>query len=148
MSFEHFVPVQYERPPLLCHHNVNLKVDKKMVKNQTNKKRDKNLPVMLLSVARKELFDLSAIDRAEFIAAIDDFEELGPRSSLVNTEKVQGDMYEIKTHSQSHWLRGFYFHFHQGLWVITHIFAKKTNKTPKANIELGLARYKALLSTN
>ena len=118
MSFEHFVPVQYERPPLLCHHNVNLK------------------------------FELSAIDRAEFIAAIDDFEELGPCSSLVNTEKVQGDMYEIKTHSQSHWLRGFYFHFHQGLWGITHIFAKKTNKTPKANIELGLARYKALLSTN
>lgn len=103
---------------------------------------------MLLSAARKELFDLSPIDRAEFIAAIDDFEEFGPWSSLVSTEKIQGDMYEIRTLSESHWLRGFYFHFHQGLWIITHIFAKKTNKTPKANIDLGLARYKTFLSAH
>lgn len=57
-------------------------------------------------------------------------------------------MYETKTHSQSHWLRGFYFHFHKGLWVITHIFAKKTNKTPKTNIELGLARYQTFLAAD
>ena len=117
-----------------------------MAKNKTNKKCDKNFPVMLLHAAREELFDLNAIDRAEFIAAIDEFEEFGPSSSQVDTKKIQGEMYEIKTHSQSHWLRGFYFHFHKGLWVITHIFAKKTNRTPKADIELGLARYKTFLS--
>lgn len=103
---------------------------------------------MLLAAAREELFDLNPIDRAEFIAAIDGFEEFGPQSSQVSREKIRGDMYEIKAHSQSHWLRGFYFHYHKALWVITHIFAKKTNKTPKANIELGLARYNAFLSAH
>jgi Phage-related protein len=119
-----------------------------MVKNQTNNKRKKDFPVVLLHAAREELFGLSAIDRAEFIAAIDDFEEFGPHSLQVNTEKIQGNMYEIKTHSQSHWLRGFYFHFHKGLWLITHFFAKKTNKTPKANVELGLARYQTFLAAD
>ena len=100
---------------------------------------------MFLSSARTELFSLDAINRAEFIAAIDNFEEYGPLSHQVDVKKIQGDMYEIKTQTQNHWLRGFYFHFHEGLWVITHIFVKKTNKTPKANIAIGISRYKTFI---
>lgn len=112
---------------------------------QTVTRRRKNFPVMLLGAARAELFALDAIDRAEFIAALDDFEEYGPSSPRVDTKKIQGEMFEIKTQTPDHWLRGFYFHFHEGLWIITHIFAKKTNKAPKADIAIGIARYKEFI---
>lgn len=97
---------------------------------------------MLMEEARKELFALEPENRAEFISAIDDFEEYGPSHPKVDTEKIEGELYELKTESSSHWLRGFYFHLSGGKYVITHLFAKKTNKTPKTNRELGLSRYK------
>ena len=101
----------------------------------------KPFPVMLMDEARKELFAMDAEDRAAFISAIDDFELYGPGHRMVDTEKISGDLFELKAQSSSHWLRGFYFHYLDGLYVISHIFAKKTNKTPKSNRELGLARY-------
>lgn len=107
------------------------------------KKRKVAYPVRLLDEARKELFAFDAANRAEFIAAIDDFEQYGPAHVMVDTEKIEGDLYELKTESPTHWLRGFYFHLQEGLYVITHIFAKKTNKTSKTNKETGLSRYKA-----
>ncbi|ORM94901.1 type II toxin-antitoxin system RelE/ParE family toxin [Pantoea cypripedii] len=108
-----------------------------------NNKKKKAHPVKLMDEARAELFSLDAVNRAEFISAIDDFELYGPAHAMVDTEKIEGELYELKTQSPTHWLRGFYFHLQDGLYVITHIFAKKTNKTPKANKEIGLTRYKA-----
>ena len=89
------------------------------------KKKKKAYPVRLMDEARVELFDLDAVNRAEFISAIDDFEQFGPSHAMVDTEKIEGELYELKTQSPTHWLRGFYFHLQDGLYVITHIFAKK-----------------------
>ncbi|CNC52654.1 hypothetical protein B7R74_00210 [Yersinia pseudotuberculosis] len=116
-----------------------------MGRDDQNHKRRKNFPIRLLGSARKELSDLDAINRAEFLVAIDVFELHGPGSGVPNVEKIGGDMYELKTHSRSHWLRGFYFHYVDGLYIITHIFAKKTNKAPDSSKALGLRRYKDFL---
>ncbi len=106
-------------------------------------KAGKAYPVRLIDDARKELFALNAVNRAAFVSTLDDFEQYSPSHPMVDTEKIEGDLFELKTESSSHWLRGFYFHFKDGLYVVTHLFAKKTNKTPKANRELGTVRYKA-----
>lgn len=106
----------------------------------------KLFPVMLMAEARRELFALDPENRATFISAIDDFETLGPAHNRVDTEKIEGDLFELKTQSSSHWLRGFYFHYQDGNYVISHIFAKKTNKTPKSDRELGLSRYRAFIT--
>lgn len=96
-----------------------------MGRDDQNHKRRKNFPIRLLGSARKELSDLDAINRAEFLVAIDVFELHGPGSGVPNVEKIGGDMYELKTHSRSHWLRGFYFHYVDGLYIVTHILPRK-----------------------
>ncbi|WP_145541105.1 type II toxin-antitoxin system RelE/ParE family toxin [Yersinia alsatica] len=116
-----------------------------MGRDGQNYKRRKNFPIRLLGLARRELSNLDAINRAEFLAAIDDFERYGPASGIPKVEKVEGNMYELKAQSRSHWLRGFYFHYFDGLYVITHIFAKKTNKAPDSSKALGLRRYQDFL---
>lgn len=117
-----------------------------MTQGKENKKTAKCFPVMLLTAARKELFDLSPANRAEFIVAINTFEKHGPASGIPDVEKIQGDMYELKTQSPSHWLRGFYFHYFENRYIISHIFAKKTNATPQANKQKGLKRWQEFLA--
>ncbi|KQN57822.1 type II toxin-antitoxin system RelE/ParE family toxin [Erwinia sp. Leaf53] len=117
-----------------------------MTQGKENKKTAKRYPVMLLAAARKELFDLNPANRAEFIAAIETFEKHGPASGIPDVEKIQGDMYELKTQSSSHWMRGFYFHYHESKYIITHIFAKKSNATPQANKHKGLKRWQDFIA--
>lgn len=55
----------------------------------------KAYPVKLMDNARNELFALDAVNRAGFISAFDDFEQ--PRSAMADTEKIEGDLLELKT---------------------------------------------------
>jgi phage-related protein len=50
-------------------------------------------------------------------------------------KKLQKEIYEIRLQTNEHWLRGCYFHVEGANYYITHGFNKKTNRTPKREME-------------
>ena len=79
---------------------------------------------------------LDAIDskaRAKLLARIKEIETHGldVATRLLWVKKLEKNLYEIRVDSAGNQYRSLYFHAQDDLYVITHGFAKKTQKTPR-----------------
>ena len=49
-------------------------------------------------------------------------------------KKLTDDIYELRAQTDEHWMRGCYFQIKDKTYYITHGFSKKSNKTPRREI--------------
>jgi len=76
-------------------------------------------------------------DRAKLLRTIEETESQGllVAQRLKWVKKIDTNLYELRSKIGSNIQRGLYFHVDTGRYVITHGFTKKTEKTPKGEID-------------
>ena len=83
------------------------------------------------------LTSLPKRDQAELLGILDKTRTHGmliaQRQQWV--KKIDGNLYELRSKVSSNIQRALYFHVENGHYVITHGFTKKTQKTPKREID-------------
>lgn len=81
-------------------------------------------------------------DAVKLLAVITNIEEYGLAISQRQKwiKKLESNLYEIRSKQASNIQRAIYFHWKNNKYIITHGFPKKTQKTPKREIEKGLHR--------
>jgi phage-related protein len=88
------------------------------------------------------LDSLSDKDAAKLLAVINNIEEKGlaiaERQKWI--KKLTSNLYEIRSKRSSNIHRAIYFHWENNKYIITHGFTKKTQNTPKREIEKGTRR--------
>ena len=88
------------------------------------------------------LDSLSDKDAAKLLAVINNIEEKGlaiaERQKWI--KKLTSNLYEIRSKLSSNIHRAIYFHWENNKYIITHGFTKKTQNTPKREIEKGIRR--------
>lgn len=79
------------------------------------------------------LDSLTAEEADKLLMVIRAIEEHGLQVArkLKWVNKIENNLYEIRTEQNKHWLRGLYFKAEGSRYIITHGFKKKTNKTPE-----------------
>lgn len=95
--------------------------------NQSVKKDEKNLPLSI---------------RAKFEAILDKMMEYGSDLGLPFTRAMEKGLFEIRAKGQEGIARGFFCTISNNTIVILHIFIKKTEATPKKELELAIKRLK------
>lgn len=90
--------------------------------------------------AQKELREFSEEVQLEFEAYFKILEIEG-KLELPHAKKISRDLFEIRIKLQGQY-RGFYAYVGKLDIVILHFFRKKTQKTPKKDLELAQKRYK------
>lgn len=85
----------------------------------------------------KFLNKLNFEDKVSLLETIDYIEDIGiaeaGKNSLVDS--LGNGLYEIRARLGNNIQRAIYFHFKNNKYVITHGFTKKTQKTPKHEID-------------
>lgn len=83
------------------------------------------------------LTNLSMDDRQELLAVIERTEEHGLLIAIKQkwVKKLDKDMYELRSSRKGNIQRAIYFQKVGNQYLITHGFTKKTQKTPKREIE-------------
>ncbi|WP_461219163.1 type II toxin-antitoxin system RelE/ParE family toxin [Lapidilactobacillus salsurivasis] len=76
-------------------------------------------------------------DRVKLLTTIQTVETVGiaTASRMEYVKKIDDNLFELRSKVGSNIQRALYFHVHNGNYLITHGFTKKTNKTPKREIE-------------
>lgn len=80
--------------------------------------------------------------KAKFEAILDKIMELGPDLGMPFTKAMGKGLFEIRAKSQEGIARGFYCTISGNRLVILHILIKKTQATPKKELDLALKRLK------
>lgn len=95
--------------------------------------------------AEKEFLHLPADTRARLARIVELFEERGPAALIMPLARpVDGKLWELRAAGRDGIARCLYV-LHTGhLLVILHAFAKKTQKTPQAAIQLAWSRWEEL----
>lgn len=75
--------------------------------------------------------------RAKFIRAIEILEEFGIKTTEPVSKKLESGIFEVKATVGKDTARILYF-FHNDKIILTHGFIKKTQKTPRSEIEKAL----------
>ena len=85
----------------------------------------------------KFLCSLSDKDEAKLRAMIERIETTSLQDSIrkERVKKLTKDIYELRTQTDEHWLRGCYFQVKGNKYWITHGFSKKSKKTPRREIQ-------------
>ena len=85
---------------------------------------------------------LSTKEAAKILREIDLLEKYGLSLGMPYIKKLEGtdELWELRIKHSSNSFRVFYFHYVDGLFVLLHAIKKKTEKTPKKDIELSLSR--------
>lgn len=73
----------------------------------------------------------SRIQYNQIILAIEKLETHGANSRYIDTKPIQKDIWELRPGDN----RILYFYFENNTYVLLHMFRKKTQKTPKREIE-------------
>lgn len=87
-------------------------------------------------------------DEAKLRAMIDRVEKTELHDSIrkKRVKKISENIYELRTQTDEHWLRGCYFQMEGTNYYITHGFNKKSNKTPIREIQKAEKIRKQILS--
>lgn len=88
---------------------------------------------------------LSAPNQARFFEVIREVETHGFSAVRVIFKPIEGKLWEIKFRSTESGYRIFYVMLEKDLMVWLHAFSKKTQKTPKLELELARKRMKEVL---
>lgn len=86
---------------------------------------------------------LSSLDRdavARCLAAIDRLQVENVRAREPLVKKIEGDIWELRRESRGSIYRIFYFFFTGRKIVLLHAFQKKTQRTPRREIDLAKRR--------
>lgn len=100
--------------------------------------------IRLLSVAETELMTLPADMRARFVHISELLEELGPQNvGMPHIRHVDGKLWEIRMTGRDGIGRAIYAARTGKLLTVLHVFIKKTQKTPRKNIEIAHERLRS-----
>lgn len=82
------------------------------------------------------LRSLNVKDEAKMRALIARVEATDLQDSIrkERVKKLSKNIYELRSQTNEHWLRGCYFQIQGNSYWITHGFSKKSNRTPKREI--------------
>lgn len=90
--------------------------------------------------------------QAKIYREINLLEEFGKELHFPHTRKIEGEKYEklweLRVKQSSNIFRIFYFIYIQDTAVLLHAFTKKSNKTPKKELEIATERMKEYLENN
>lgn len=95
----------------------------------------------------KEFIDgLPEEDQARFLEVIDEVEAHGFSAVRLVFKPIQGKLWEIKFRSTSGGYRIFYVLVGKDEMIWLHAFQKKTQKTPKKELQIAMKRIKEVMS--
>jgi phage-related protein len=80
--------------------------------------------------------------KAKFIAIMDKMMEHGPDLGLPFTRAMGKGLFEIRAKGQEGIARGMFCTIYKNTIVILHVFIKKTEETPKKELDLAVKRMK------
>jgi len=89
---------------------------------------------------------LSFNTQRKFFAKIGWLEETGHKLPFPHTKKIAEDLYELRFEGEDGAVRILYFFYLGNKIILLHGFKKKTEKTPKKDLELADDRRKDFLS--
>ncbi len=84
--------------------------------------------------------------RAKFEAIMDKMSEYGPDLGLPFTRAMKKSLFEIRAKGQEGIARGFFCVLSENTIVILQVFIKKTEATPKKELDLAIKRLKEVKS--
>lgn len=90
--------------------------------------------------------DLHSSIKAKFEAIMDKMLEYGPNLGLPFTRAMGKGLFEIRAKGQEGIARGFFCTISKNTIVILHVFIKKTQSTPKRELNLAIKRMKEVKS--
>lgn len=97
------------------------------------------------SPIEKFIDGLSLDDQARFLEVIDEIEKHGLSASRLIFKPLEGKLWEIKFSTSSAGYRVLYVMIEKDLMIWLHGFIKKTQKTPKQDLDLARKRLKEVL---
>ena len=88
----------------------------------------------------------SSKEQAKILREIDLLEEFGLSLGMPHIKKLKGynDLWELRIKHSSNIFRIFFLNYKNGILVLLHGFQKKSNKTPKREINKALNRIKII----
>ncbi len=88
------------------------------------------------------IMTLSAKEKAKILREIDLLEKFGTQLGMPHSRKITGtdELWELRIKFSNNNHRVFYFQSINNVFVLLHAFHKKTQKTPKKEINLALKR--------
>jgi len=88
--------------------------------------------------------DLSEKEVAKILREIDLLQRFGLSLGMPYIRKMEGtdELWEMRIAHSSNIFRVFFFHYHEGRFILLHGLKKKTMKTPKRDIDVSLDRIK------
>lgn len=97
------------------------------------------------SPIKKFIDGLPRLDLARFLEVIEEIEAHGLNASRVIFKPLEGKLWEIKFNSPSSGYRVLYVLLEKDMMIWLHVFSKKTQKTPKRELNLARKRLKEVL---
>jgi phage-related protein len=97
------------------------------------------------SPIKKFIDGLQASDQARFLEVIDEIEQHGLSASRLIFKPLEGKLWEIKFNAPAAGYRVLYVMVEKNLMIWLHAFVKKTQKTPKQDLDLARKRLKEVL---
>ena len=88
----------------------------------------------------------SAKEKAKILREIELLEEFGLFLGMPHLKKLKGydDLWELRIKHSSNIFRIFFLNYQAGIFVLLHIFKKKSNKTPQREIDIALNRLNSI----
>lgn len=87
------------------------------------------------SPIRDYLSSLSTRHRVKVLRSIQLLEEFGPDLGMPHVRHLEDGIFELRTQFGNNIFRTIFFHWYENKLVLTHGFTKKTQKTPRSEIE-------------
>lgn len=101
--------------------------------------------VKLLPVAEDELMAMPADMRARFLHIAALLEELGPQNvGMPHIRHLDGKLWEMRMTGRDGIARAVYVARTGKVLMVLHVFTKKTQKTPRKNIDIAYERLRSL----
>lgn len=104
----------------------------------------KNWEINYHNLAKDEVKALPTKLLARYFALADRMKVNGPNLGYPHTSKLRDDLYEIRVSAQEGIARAIYFSMKDNQIWILRCFVKKTQKTPKNELEIASIRQKEL----
>ncbi|NYT61455.1 type II toxin-antitoxin system RelE/ParE family toxin [Alcaligenaceae bacterium] len=101
--------------------------------------------VELLPIAEDELMEMPVDMQARFLHISELLEELGPQNvGMPHVRHLEGKLWEMRMTGRDGIARALYVARTGKLLMVLHVFIKKTQRTPRKNIEIAYERLRSL----
>jgi phage-related protein len=97
-------------------------------------------PIKLHKAVIRFINALPAKASAKSAACFKTLSELGLAREFTQLRHIQGDLWELKVGAENAKFMRYLFVARNGMFLVTNVFKKQTNETPRQEIELALRR--------